>query len=82
VSRSTAAALTALVVKAPGRELDAARALRAAAPHAQPNRRMVAIGDALLGCEGRLIAARDVIGYGPALLQGPLFSVPLLCERA
>jgi hypothetical protein len=42
----------------------------------------VAIADALLGCEGRLIVARDVIGYGPALLQGPLFSVPLLDERA
>jgi predicted protein tyrosine phosphatase len=82
VSRSTAAALTALVVKAPGRELDAARALRAAAPHAQPNRRMVAIADVLLGCKGRLIAARDVIGYGPPLVQGPLFSVPLLRERA
>jgi predicted protein tyrosine phosphatase len=81
VSRSTAAALTALVAKAPGREMEAARALRAAAPHAQPNRRMIALADEFLGCEGRLIAARDAIGYAAAIPRGPLTALPLLAIR-
>lgn len=81
VSRSMAAALTALAAKAPGRELEAALALRAAAPHAQPNRRLVALADELLGCEGRLVAARDAIGYAPAIPRAPLTPIPLLPPR-
>jgi predicted protein tyrosine phosphatase len=78
ISRSMAAALITLVIKAPGRELDAARHLRSAAPHAWPNRRMIEVADRLLGCEGRLVAAREAMG--PADLQpfGPLVCVPLL----
>ena len=41
ISRSMAAALITLVVKAPGRELEAARHVRSAAAHAYPNRRMI-----------------------------------------
>ena len=78
VSRSTATALIGLVVKAPGREAEAAAALRAAAPHAQPNRRLVALADEILGCGGRLVAARDAIGYGPALVRAPLAALRLL----
>ena len=53
ISRLMAAALITLVVKAPGRELDAARHVRGAAAHAYPNRRMIALADQLLGCQGQ-----------------------------
>ena len=54
ISRSMAAALIALVTKAGGREMEAAGQIRRAAPHAYPNRRMIALADGLLQCEGRL----------------------------
>jgi len=78
ISRSMAAALITLVIKAPGRELDAARHVRSAAPHAYPNRRMIAVADQLLGCEGRLIAAREAMGPATLLPFGPLVCLPLL----
>jgi predicted protein tyrosine phosphatase len=78
VSRSMATALIGLVVKAPGREAEAASALRAAAPHAQPNRRMVALADEILGCGGRLVAAREAMGFAPAIQRGPLVALTLL----
>ena len=59
ISRSTAAALVVLCRYNRGREAEAARLLREQAPHAYPNRRMVDLADALMGCEGRLIAAVD-----------------------
>ena len=67
ISRSMAVALIALVVKAGGRELEAAQVLRNAAPHAWPNTRMVALADQILGCGGRLVAAREAMG--PATLD-------------
>ena len=78
ISRSMAAALITLVIKAPGRELDAARHLRRAAPHAYPNRRMIEVADQLLGCAGRLIAAREAMGPANLLPFGPLVRLPLL----
>jgi predicted protein tyrosine phosphatase len=78
ISRSMAAALIALVVKAPGRELEAARHVRSAAAHAYPNRRMVAVADQLLGCEGRLVQAREAMGPANLLPFGPLVVLPLL----
>ena len=78
ISRSTAAALIALVVKAQGREMEAARHLRQAAPHAQPNRRLIALADQRLGCQGRLIAAREIMGPPRLAFSGPLVSLPLL----
>ena len=57
VSRSTAAALTILCRTNRGREAEAVRVLRAKAPHAYPNRRMVDLADRALNCDGRLIAA-------------------------
>jgi predicted protein tyrosine phosphatase len=72
ISRSMAAALITLVVKAPGRELEAARHVRNAAPHAYPNRRMIAVADQLLGCEGRLVAAREAMGPANLLPFAPL----------
>jgi predicted protein tyrosine phosphatase len=78
ISRSMAAALITLVVKAPGRELEAARHVRNAAPHAYPNRRMIAVADQLLGCGGRLIDAREAMGPADLLPLAPLVHLPLL----
>jgi predicted protein tyrosine phosphatase len=78
ISRSMAAALITLVIKAPGREVEAARHLRAAAPHAYPNRRMIAVADQLLGCEGRLVQAREAMGPADLLPFGPLVGLSLL----
>jgi predicted protein tyrosine phosphatase len=78
ISRSMAAALITLVVKAPGRELEAARHMRSAAAHAYPNRRMIALADELLGCEGRLVQAREAMGPADLLPFAPLVALPLL----
>jgi predicted protein tyrosine phosphatase len=78
ISRSTAAALIALVVKAEGREAEAALQLRRAAPHAYPNRRLIALADRLLDCRGRLIAAREAMGAPRLAFNGPLVELPLL----
>ncbi len=72
VSRSMAAALIALALDADGQELEAARILREAAPHAHPNARIIALADRLLGREGRLVAARAAMGPGTPVLEGPL----------
>jgi predicted protein tyrosine phosphatase len=72
ISRSMAAALIALVAGAPGREAEAAAAMRRVAPHAQPNRRIVALADTALGCDGRLIAARETMRPARLLTEGPL----------
>jgi predicted protein tyrosine phosphatase len=80
ISRSMAAALIALVTKAGGREREAAEQVRRAAPHAYPNRRMIALADGLLQCDGRLIEAREAMGP-PRLtfsFSGPLVELPLL----
>lgn len=78
ISRSMAAALITLLVKAPGQEVAATRQMRAAAPHAQPNRRIVALADDLLDCGGRLRTALRVMGAGSGALAGPLVRLPLL----
>jgi predicted protein tyrosine phosphatase len=57
VSRSTAAALTLLLLKNPGKETKAVNALRDAAPHAQPNSLFIDIADDLLGLKGSLSSA-------------------------
>ena len=64
VSRSTAAALVILCQYNPGRERDAAMALRRAAPHARPNRQLIAAADRFMGLESRLEEAVDAIGPG------------------
>lgn len=65
VSRSPAAALIAALAVRP--DLDDQQLvadLRLASPQASPNTRLVEIGDALLGREGRLAAAVRAIGRG------------------
>jgi predicted protein tyrosine phosphatase len=61
ISRSTATALIARYVKSGGAEASAL-ALRAAAPHAIPNRRIVQLADDVLGCGGALIGALEGMG--------------------
>jgi predicted protein tyrosine phosphatase len=78
ISRSMAAALITLVLKAPGREREAARHVRHAAPHAYPNRRMIAVADDLLGCDGRLVDAREAMGPADLLPLAPLVRLSLL----
>lgn len=75
VSRSTAAALVALALDAEGREDEAAERLYAAAPHAHPNRRIVALADRLLQRDGRLIAAREAMGPLRPGLATPLIRI-------
>jgi predicted protein tyrosine phosphatase len=81
ISRSMASALIALVLKAGGREPEAAQSIRVAAPHAHPNRRIVALADEILGLEGRLIAAREAMGPAEPMMHGPLVRLPLLGDR-
>ena len=74
VSRSTAAALIVCAVHREGREAETGQRLRAVAPHAHPNRRMVSLADDLLGCKGKLKAAVERMGpsdftYLPKLVK-------------
>ena len=71
VSRSTAAALIAMVLDAPGREREAARALRAAASYAQPNRLIIRHADDILGRRGGLVAALAAMGPAEAVTEAP-----------
>ena len=71
VSRSTAAALIGHFMKC-GDELASARSLRAAAPHASPNRCIIALADDILGCGGRLIEAREAMGPRDLVVEAPL----------
>ena len=77
ISRSTAAALAALVLHSDEPEHALARRLRRAAPHARPNRRIVRLADALLGRRGRLVAAVEAMGPSALALHGPLVRLPL-----
>ena len=71
VSRSTAAALIAMVLDAPGREREATRALRAAASYAQPNRLIIRLADEILDRRGGLVAALAVMGPATAVTESP-----------
>ena len=64
VSRSMATAFVAMCILNEGREAEAAMIIRAEADHAQPNRRIVALADDLLGRGGRMVDA--VAAMGPA----------------
>ena len=64
VSRSTAAAFIAACALRPHRnEAEIAQAVRANSPTATPNARLVAIADAMLGRNGRMVAAVEKIGH-------------------
>lgn len=76
VSRSPAAALVALALDAPGREQEAVRLLRRAAPFADPNRLMIEIADDLLARGGALTAARESMGPPDWERDFEMFAVP------
>jgi predicted protein tyrosine phosphatase len=51
--------------------------LRQRAPHAQPNRRIVALADDMLDLDGRLVDAVEAIGARePGLNMGRLVQLP------
>lgn len=73
ISRSPAAALiAALAVRPEFDDADLARRLRRASPFVTPNRRLVEIGDRLLGRGGRLISAVAAIGRGAETDRGDI----------
>ena len=76
VSRSMATALILLCLESPGREEEAVSLLSERAPHAYPNRLMVAIADRLLGCNGRLRAAVDAMPVPDGFVIGPIVNLP------
>lgn len=75
VSRSMAAAMIALAREFPGEEVEIARMMRARAPHANPNRLMVALADECLELDGRLVAAREAMGPAQPVIEGPLVTL-------
>jgi len=78
ISRSTAAAYIAACALGPARdEEEIATALRAAAPSATPNARLVAVADGVLGRDGRMSAAIARIGRGADAFEGTPFSLSL-----
>lgn len=60
-----------------GKEAVIARDLRFRAPHAHPNRLMIRHADALMGREGRMIAAVEAMGAGRPVWQGEIVELPL-----
>lgn len=76
VSRSTAAAYVLSCARAgPGREEALAVQLRTASASATPNPLIVALGDALLKRNGRMIAAIAALGRGANAFEGEVFSM-------
>lgn len=75
VSRSTAAAFILACRLAPhSDEADLAKALRSLSPSATPNPLMVALADAALERQGRMIAAIRAIGRGTEAFEGEAFT--------
>jgi predicted protein tyrosine phosphatase len=60
ISRSVAAGLILLAMQAPGMEMEQARRLQSVMPFARPNKRLLALADARLQREGRLLSMADV----------------------
>ncbi|HUB65677.1 MAG TPA: protein-tyrosine phosphatase family protein [Methylocella sp.] len=78
VSRSTAAAFIAACALRPEREeAEFAQAVRTHSPTATPNARLVAIADALLERNGRMVAAIKTIGRGRSCFEGAPFALEL-----
>jgi predicted protein tyrosine phosphatase len=78
VSRSTAAAFIIACALAPSRpENEIADTIRRASHTATPNRRMVAIADAMLKRDGRMVAAIERIGRGSECYEGVPFVLEL-----
>lgn len=83
ISRSPAAAYIVAAALAPGRdEAELAWALRLASPSATPNPLLVRHADALLGRQGRMVAAIAAIGRGEDACEGIPFILPLAIDAA
>lgn len=78
ISRSMASAYTILCDRlGPGREIEIAKAIRARAPHAQPNRLLVMHADEALGRGGRMIWALGSMGPPVLREEGVTTTFPL-----
>ena len=78
ISRSTAAAFTALCMHYPdSAEMDLARKLREASPIATPNPLIVAAADKLLDRSGRMVEAVQSIGRGASAWEGNVFTLAM-----
>lgn len=74
ISRSTAAAFTALCLFRPqADEMELAQELRTASPSATPNRLIVSLADEVLGRNGRMVTAIESIGRGADAFEGTPF---------
>ena len=78
ISRSTAAAFSAMCALNPGEdEAVIAWTLRQLSPTASPNRLIVHHADQVLGRRGRMVAAVEAIGRGAQAYEGTVFSWPV-----
>jgi predicted protein tyrosine phosphatase len=79
ISRSMASAFIILCDRlGPDREIEIARAMRARAPHAQPNRLIISYADEALGRGGRMIAALNSMGPPLIVEEGVTTAFPLV----
>ncbi|MBL8582606.1 MAG: tyrosine phosphatase family protein [Rhizobiaceae bacterium] len=78
ISRSTASAYIIAAALSPGRdEFELAATLRRLSPSATPNPRLIALADAVLERDGRMVAAIHGIGRGADAFEGTPFVLPL-----
>jgi predicted protein tyrosine phosphatase len=78
ISRSTASAFASVCALNPHRdERSIATALRSASPTATPNIRIVSLADRLLGRNGRMVAAVEMIGRGVVAPEAAPFRLDL-----
>ncbi len=78
ISRSGASAFAIACDRNPDvDEFEIARALRRIAPHAYPNRRIVALADTILGRGGRMVEAVEAIGGNNFVPTGPAYDLPI-----
>ncbi len=77
ISRSTATAFMLACARNPSaEEFEIARRLRRAAPHANPNRRLVSLADEALGRGGRMIEAVEAMGESDLAIMGRPVELP------
>jgi predicted protein tyrosine phosphatase len=78
VSRSTASAYIIAAALAPNRdEAELAQTLRTLSPSATPNPKLIAVADALLARDGRMVAAIEAIGRGADAFEGTPFALKI-----
>lgn len=78
ISRSTAAALiTQAHLHPDADEAELAAALREAAPHARPNRKLIALADMALDRRGRLVEAAELVYRDEPVFEGMRTYYPL-----